>query len=72
MKGVIQHIVTKESIQEVSVLRDLLVRMPVVNPTLEVIRCVLAFQVHARQRKVKCTDFVPVAFLCGFRSWYRR
>ena len=25
MKGVIQHIVTKESIQEVSVLRDLLV-----------------------------------------------
>ena len=47
MKGVIQHIVTKESIQEVSVLRDLLVRMPVVNP-LEVIRCVLAFQVLLR------------------------
>ena len=48
MKGVIQHIVTKESIQEVSVLRDLLARMPVVNPTLEVIRCVLAFQVLLR------------------------
>ena len=46
MKGVIQHIVTKESIQEVSVLRDLLVRMPVVNPTLEVIRCVLATHSH--------------------------
>lgn len=48
MKGVIQQIVAKESIQEVSVLRDLLVRMPVVNPTLEVFRCVLAFQVLLR------------------------
>ena len=36
------------------------------------LRCVLAFQVHARQRKVKCMDFVPVAFLYGFRSWCRR
>ena len=48
MKRVVQQIVMKESIEDVGVLRDLLVRIPLVNPTLEVFRCVLAFQVLLR------------------------